>query len=178
MILEHWAARIPLSGGTDTGRRRCSRKVALSTRVVFCCSRLMPVSWRETKVAGWWEREKEREQGEQLENWGYLAVRRSEGGQTLDGPLGNSQARFPSPAAHTPATPSRCSTHANSVLPADQTTTAHSTGLPASLPRPRKGAASSNVRPEPATLLCDRNPQLNNTMNPVPGEHTAHRATT
>jgi hypothetical protein len=54
---------------------------------------LLPVSWRETKVAGWWEKEKEKERTRRAAGeLGILStVGRGEVEPTLARPLGNPQ---------------------------------------------------------------------------------------
>lgn len=139
---------------------------------------LLPVSWRETKVAGRREKEKKERTRRAVGELGTLStVGRSEGGPTLDRPLGNpseiSQPSGPHACHSIPLFHTR-ELFCRLIRPPRPT----STGLPASLGPARLDAALATRHclhqrtPEPAALLCDHN-----TMNPVPGEHTAHRAT-
>ncbi|OCK91293.1 uncharacterized protein K441DRAFT_730516, partial [Cenococcum geophilum 1.58] len=173
LILEHWAARIPL-GGTGTGRRRCSRKMTVDQSGPL----LLPVGWRETKVAGRWEKEKERRTRRAVGELGILSTRRTQRGranarQALGQPAGEiSQPSGPHACHSIPLFHTR-ELFCRLIRPPRPT----STGLPASLGPARLDAALATRHclhqrtPEPAALLCDHN-----TMNPVPGEHTAHRA--
>lgn len=61
---------------------------------------LLPVSWRETKVAGWWEKEKEKERTRRaVGELGILStVGRGEAEPTLARPLGNPPGEISQPS--------------------------------------------------------------------------------